>query len=306
MPFIEQRVAGVCAAALTPLTDRLEPDHAALVAHCRRLLANGCDAINLLGTTGEATSLSVKARIAAMEAIAGAGLPLARFLVGTGAAAFDDAVTLTQAAVQLGYSGALVIPPFYFKAIADDGAFRYYGKLIERVADERLRLYLYNFPQLSGFAFSPGLVARIGAAFPQTLAGLKDSSGIAGYAESVVAACPAIDVFPSSEVVLATARAAGFAGCISATLNLTAPLAARVWRDGRDAVADLDGVRAAITKHQIVPALRAVIASIDADDSWLRVIPPLIELDTSTAAALMSELGAMPAYRAVREMYACA
>src|ERR1035438_10440121 len=111
----DQRVGGVCAATLTPFDGRCGPDPDALVAHCRRLLANGCNAINLLGTTGEATSLSIAARLGVMEAIAESGLPLARFLVGTGAAAFADAAILTRAAVEFGFSGALVVPPFYFK-----------------------------------------------------------------------------------------------------------------------------------------------------------------------------------------------
>lgn len=306
MPFFEQRVAGVCAATLTPLTKRLEPDHAALVDHCARLLAGGCDAINLLGTTGEATSLSLAARIAVMEAVAGAGLPLTRFLVGTGAAAFADALTLTQTAVRLGFAGALVIPPFYFKSIVDDGAFAYYARLIEAVDDDRLRLYLYHFPQLSGFGFSADLVRRLAAAYPATIAGLKDSSGSPGYAESIVTGCPSIDVFPSSETTLADAAAHGFAGCISATLNVSAPLAARVWRGDTGAAPALGAIRSTIAKHQLVPALRAVMASLRADDRWLRVIPPLLELDSGSAAKLVAELDRNLAFRSVREAFACA
>ncbi len=305
MPFSEHRVGGVCAATLTPLDARLEPDHAALVAHCRRLLADGCDAVNLLGTTGEATSLSVAARIGVMEAVAASGLPLERFLVGTGAAAYEDAVRLTRSAVELGFSGALVIPPFYFKSIVDDGAFRYYAGLIDRVGEERLRLYLYHFPQLSGFGFSPALVARLAATYPRTVAGLKDSSGAAGYAESIVAACPSIDVFPSSEAGLGDARAKHFAGCISATLNVSAPLAARVWRGAVDDAPALGAIRATIARHQLVPALRAVLASLSADTTWLRVIPPLVELDAGAAATLVTDLDRWPEFARIREAYAC-
>ena len=304
MPILEQRLTGVCAATLTPLNAAHEPDHAEIITHCRRLLANGCDAINLLGTTGEATSLPVAARLSVMEAIAASGLPLGRFMVGTGAAAFADALTLTRAAVEFGFAGALVIPPFYFKNITDEGMFAFYDALIERVGDRRLRLYLYHFPQLSGFAFSPALVARIAAAFPQTLAGIKDSSGAAGYAESIVAACPSIDVFPSSESALADAESKGFAGCISATLNVSAPLAGDVWRGGHGSAAALGEIRALLTRHQLVPALRTVMAALRADDGWLRQLPPLAPLAPPDARELLESLDAIPAFGAVRRTFA--
>jgi 4-hydroxy-tetrahydrodipicolinate synthase len=305
VPFSEQRIGGVCAAALTPVDERGQPDHAALVAHCRRLLASGCDAINLLGTTGEATSLAVDARLAAMQAVAGSDLPVDRFMVGTGAAALADARVLTRAAVELGFGGALVIPPFYYKDIGDDGVFTYYDRLIAELGDPRLRLYLYHFPQLSGLGFSPSLVARLAEAFPQTIIGLKDSSGVAGYADSIVAACPALDVFPSSESTLADARARGYAGCISATANISAPLAARVWAGSRDSATALTAIRSAIVRHPIVPAVRAVTASLLADESWLRSIPPLVKLDSAVAARLVAELDMIADFASVRDVYAC-
>src|SRR5690606_39222590 len=117
-----QRLSGVVAAAATPLNADFTIDTARLVEHCAWLLdGGGCHGINLLGTTGEATSFSVEQRLAAMTAIARSGLPLERFMVGTGAAALADAVGLTAAAMELGFAGALLLPPFYYKGIDDDG-----------------------------------------------------------------------------------------------------------------------------------------------------------------------------------------
>lgn len=305
MPFDEQRLGGVCAATLTPLDGGLEPDHHALIAHCRRLLDNGCDAINVLGTTGEATSLSRDERLRIMHAVADAGLPLDRFMVGTGAAAFADAVALTRAAVELGFAGALVIPPFYFKNLTDDGVFAFYDRLVDRIGDRRLRLYLYHFPQLSGFAFSTGLVTRLAAAFPRTLAGIKDSSGAAGYAEALAAACPSIDIFPSSEGALADAKSKGFAGCISATVNVSAPLAQRVWSGDRRPAHALAAIRATMAQHQLVPAIRTVMASLLGDGRWRRVIPPLHPLPELDAARLVAELDMIPEFVSIREAFAC-
>jgi 4-hydroxy-tetrahydrodipicolinate synthase len=305
LPMTEQRLGGVCAATLTPFDSAGAPDCTALIAHCRRLLGNGCDAINLLGTTGEATSLSVRERLDVMEAVAASGLPLERFMVGTGAAAYADALTLTRAATALGFAGALIIPPFYFKNLTDDGVLRYYDRLVAHAGDG-LRLYLYNFPQLSGFAFSPLLVLRLATAFGPVMQGIKDSSGSADYAESVVAACPSIDVFPSSESGLSEAKAKGFAGCISATVNVSAPLAGRVWSGDGERQRALTAIRTSFAKHQLVPALRAVMSSLLADPAWLRMQPPLIELAEPAAARLIAELDMIPDFAGIRETFACA
>ncbi len=306
MPSLEQRITGVCAATLTPLNDRWEPDHALLLAHCRRLLANGCDAINLLGTTGEATSLSVAARFAVMEAVAASDLPIERFMVGTGAAAFADALALTRAAVEREFSGALVIPPFYYKSLTDDGVVRFYDRLIDAIDDSRLRLYLYNYPQLTGFTFSPQIVARLVGAYPAIIVGIKDSSAVPGYPESIIAACPTIDVFPSSEALLADGRARGFAGCISASANVTGPIATRLWHGADPTHATgLTAIRSMLTKHQLIPALRAVAATLFADAAWLRVLPPLIELSPSAASELLAELDTIPEFPLIREAFGC-
>jgi 4-hydroxy-tetrahydrodipicolinate synthase len=241
-----------------------------------------------------------------MEAVAASDLPCNVFMVGTGAAAFADARTLTRAAVELGFAGALVVPPFYYKNLTDDGVFRFYADLIAAVDDARLRMYLYHFPQLSGFAFSPRLVERLVAAFSGTIIGLKDSSGIAGFAESIVAACPGVDVFPSSESALTESKSKGFAGCISATINVSAPLAGPVWRGASDDGAALGAIRGVMAKHQLVPATRAVMASLLDDPAWLRVLPPLIELEADDVRHLLAELDAIPAFRSVREAFAFA
>jgi 4-hydroxy-tetrahydrodipicolinate synthase len=291
--------SGVFCAALTPLNDSLEPDVPAAATHCARLLAAGCNGINLLGTTGEATSLSTGQRIAVMSGIAAAGLPLARFMVGTGAAALEDAVRLTSEALALGFAGQLVIPPFYFKDVLDDGVFRYYAELITRVGDPRMRLFFYNFPQLSGVTIAPAVVARVMDEFPNIVAGLKDSSGAADYAAGVAKQFPGLAVFPSAESGLDTARASGFAGCISATVNVTVPLAARVWA-GSAAPADIAALRflrETIVRYPLIPALRYLTSIIQNDDGWRRMLPPLAPLAPEQCAALDVELAANDAFR---------
>ena len=309
---IARSIAGVCAAAVTPLDAFDGPDLGATVAHCRRLFALGCDAINLLGTTGEAMSFSVAQRLTVMEAVAASGLPLSACIVGTGASALADSVTLTRAAADLGFAGALVMPPFYFKDNTDDGILRFFSRLFELVERPALGAYLYHFPYLSGVSFSPTVVARLCAEFPGRITGLKDSSGVAGYAESIVAAAP-LAVFPSSETTLSVGRSRGFAGCISATVNISAPLAAAVWhgsasesgRMARDQE-QLGAIRAAVAAYPLVPAIRSVLASFSKDPAWKRMMPPLHTLSAADETALAVRLNAVPAYAALREAFACA
>src|SRR6202163_3352231 len=232
------RIRGVVTAVATPVDAALQPDHHALVEHARWLLGNGCDGLNVLGTTGSFASFTVAQRLGIMHALASSGLPLHAMMVGTGASALGDAVELTRAAVALRFAGALVIPPFYYKGVPGDGVFAYLATLIERVGSDALRLYLYNFPANSGVPYTLPLVAPLLATYPNVIVGLKDSSNDADYAAALQREFPQLDVFPSSESVLAASRRAGYAGCISATANITAPLAGALW--SHPGVADAD------------------------------------------------------------------
>ncbi len=302
------RLRGVVAAAVTPLLGGQGPDVPALLSHCLWLLGNGCDGINLLGTTGEAMSLSVAQRLAVMEAVADSDVPVARVMVGTGASALDDATVLTHRARQLGFAGALVLPPFYYKNVADDEVFRFYVTLIERIGEPELALYLYHFPALSGVPISAALIERLVETCGATIVGIKDSSGDRGHAASLARSFPDLDVFPSAETELAGARLQGFAGCISATVNVTAPLARIAWNASRSdaaAAAEVDvalsRLRSAFAAYPLIAAVRFALGALWEDDRWLRTVPPLGSLSVSDGAALMAALGGEPLFRVIFE-----
>lgn len=295
------RIRGVVAAVATPVDDRLQADHRALIEHSGWLLDNGCDGLNILGTTGGFASFSVAQRLGVMRALEQSGLPLGTMMVGTGASALDDTVELTTAAMDLGFSGALVIPPFYYKNVSEDGVFAYFAKLVERVRAPGLKLYLYNFPAMSGVPFTPSLVGRLLAEFPGIVTGLKDSSNDAAYAAALHDALPQLDVFPSSEAVLLNARRSGYAGCISATANVTAPLAGRVWHGaagihrarGAEPPVSIDelqnslaAIRTAISGVPVIPAVHRLLAALHEDTVWHNLMPPLHALTPAEAAAL--------------------
>src|SRR5215472_13390020 len=174
---MRSRLAGVIAAIATAVDSKGEPDSARSTALARFLLDNGCDGLNVLGTTGEATSFSLAQRQRMMSAYAAAGLPLERLMVGTGAAALADALALTRHAADLGFAGALVLPPFYYKGVPDDGLFNFVAALVDGTADRPIPIYLYHFPANSGLPWPIALIRRLRQAFGQRIVGLKDSSG---------------------------------------------------------------------------------------------------------------------------------
>ena len=285
------RLRGVVAATATPVDAEFRPDLERLVRHCRALLDGGCDAINLLGTTGEATAFGVEQRVAVMRAIAESSLPLDRFMVGTGVPALDETVRLTRVACDLGFAGALVLPPFYYPDVSDDGLVAYIDALVAHVGHPRLAVYLYHIPQNTKVPWPLAVVARLRERHGATLAGLKDSAGDLAYSRSIVAALPGFDVFPSSEATLGNATADGFAGCISATVNVTAGESQAAWSgqgsaSGVAAAKKAAELRAIVAGHPLVAAVKSLLAARYRDDAWRRLALPLVALDSDRAAAL--------------------
>ena len=285
--MIATQLGGVWAAVPTPADDRFEPDAPKAIAYYGTLLDGGCDGINLLGTTGEAMSLSARQRLRLMEAVAGSGLPMDRVMVGCGAASLDDAATLTKRAFELGFRAALLMPPFFFRDAGDDGILRFFDTLFARAAPPPQGVVLYHFPRMSGIAFHPQLVARLIEAFPQTIAGLKDSANDPALQAQLLARHPALRVFPGSEGQLVSSAAYGAAGCISGSVALWAPLAREVHRTHDPAkAAALAAKRDAIARFPLGAAVRHRIAVTLADPQWERPFPPLSPLDPATKAAL--------------------
>lgn len=287
---------GVIAAIITPVTGTAQVDTDRLVVRARHMLDHGCDGLNLLGTTGEATSLSLKERMRTMEAVAAAGLPMDRIMVGTGASAMSDAVALSKCAADLGFAAALLLPPFYYKPVSDDGLIGYVGAIVAATASADLPIFLYNFPALSGIPYTVERVSLLLDAFGGRIAGLKDSSGDIGYAEQIAALSPSLSVFPSSEAVLLRARAGDFAGCISATANLNYADCARAFHEGdEEALGRAIAVRTAFSGVPLVPAIKETLARTLQDPALATLIPPLSALTPEQSADLKQRLDKVPA-----------
>lgn len=288
---------GVYAAVLTPLTDRLAPDIPRFVDHCEWLLTNGCDGLAPLGTTGEANSLSVDQRIAMIEALADSAVPMGRAIVGAGSCALADAVRVTRAAVDAGCAGVLCLPPFYYKTPTEDGLFGFFGELIERIGDPRLRLYLYHFPQMSTVPITRDLIARLVTAYPGTIAGLKDSSGDWRNTAAVIRAFPELAIYSGSEQFLLDNLRQGGAGCISATTNMTCRLARAVFTAHGDGDSDADALQETLTEARLtlqqypfVAGLKALMAHRSGAPGWRNILPPLEPLSPMQTEDLLTRL----------------
>ena len=287
---------GVIAAIATAVDERGEPDTARSIALARFLLANGCDGLNVLGTTGEATSFSLEQRRRVMSAYAQSGLPLDRMMVGTGAAALADAVALTRHAAELGFAGALVLPPFYYKGVHDDGLVAGLDAIVSATAARPIPIYLYHFPAQSGLPWHVALIRRLLGSFGDRIIGLKDSSGDMAFAREAAAIAPGFAVFPSTEAALPQARSGPFAGCISATANLNADLCARAYRSGDiAALAQAVAIRNLFDGKPLVAGVKALLAHIHDDPQWARLAPPLSAFPAGDLAAAVSGYDAVRA-----------
>ena len=292
----ERSLRGVIAAVATVIDANGTPDHARSLKLARYLLDNGCDGLNVLGTTGEATSFSREERMGLMSAYRDNGLPMQRLMVGTGAAAVSDAIALTRHAAGLGFAGALVLPPFYYKGVPDDGLVAYIDAIVKATADQPIPLYLYHFPAQSGLPWHVALIRRLLEKHRGRIVGLKDSSGDMAYAREAAQVAPDFDVFPSTEAALPEARTGTFAGCISATANCNADLCQRAWSSG-DPVASEAAVtiRNLFNGKPLVSGIKALLAHIHGDPALSAVKPPLAEPSAADRTAIIAGYDAVRA-----------
>ena len=289
---------GVLAAVLTPMDGDLSPDHAAFAAHCERLLAAGCHGLSVFGTTGEANSLSVDERLAALEALLESDVPAGALLPGTGSCAITDTVRLSRAALEAGTNGVLVLPPFYYKNVGDEGLFRYYAEVVERVGDDRLRLYLYHIPQMTNIDLGLPLISRLIEAYPGVIAGTKDSSADRERITTLCREFPGFSVLAGTETLLLETLRNGGEGCISATVNVTSRLARRVYdahASGHDDEAEalqkhLSELRGSIEAYPVIPALKVLMSDLTGDEAWRNLRPPFSRLHEEQAKELLSDV----------------
>jgi len=296
---VQKRIEGVLSPVITPFRRDLSPDPDRFVKHCKWLMRSGCAGLAVFGTNSEANSMSVEEKLELLEALVKGGVPPASLMPGTGHCALSDSVKMTREAVRLGCGGVLMLPPFYYKGVSDEGLFRNFSEIIERVGDERLRLYLYHIPPVSNVGITLKLIEMLLARYPGIVAGAKDSSGDWANTKAMLDRFKGagFDVFPGSEVFLLDGLRAGGKGCITATGNVNPGPISEVyknWNTGRaDALqAGITATRKIMQKVPMIPALKAVTAHFANDPQWKTVRPPLTELAPEQEKQVITELKA--------------
>jgi len=292
----QKRIKGLLSPVVTPFKSDLSIDPERLVAQCRWLITQNCG-LAVFGTNSEANSLSVNERIALLDALLAGGVDPSRMMPGTGCCALPDTVRLTEHAVKAGCAGVLMLPPFYYKGVSEDGLFRSFAEVIERVGDARLRIYLYHIPPVAVVGITPKLVERLLKAYPTAIAGMKDSSGDWNNTKTMLDAFAksGFDVFVGSESFLLANMRNGGAGCISATANVNPAAIDKLYREWQGSDADaqqaaLDAVRTTVGQYVMIPALKEVVAHYADDPAWVTVRPPLVGLTQAQAASVIDGL----------------
>ena len=303
----DELFSGVIAPVLTPYDANLDPDPVRFAAHAAWLLEDGCTGLAPFGTTGEALSLGLAERRRLLDSLLEGGIDPARLMPGTGLCSIPDTVELCRHAVQAGCGGVMVLPPFYFKGVSDDGVFEHFSEVIDRIGDTRLRVYLYHIPPQAVIGFPVELVGRLIDAFPGVVVGLKDSSGDWSYSEALLAAHPGFRVLSGSEAFLLDNLRHGGGGCITATGNVNARRIRAVFdayeTGGADAdalQAEVSAMRACIQARPVIPTLKHLVAHYRDDPGWAAVRPPFRALPAAEGAevrtALEREHGYAPAF----------
>ncbi len=293
----DARIRGVLAPVVTPFRDDFSPDKGRFIAHCQWLLSQNCG-LAVFGTTSEANSLAAEERSTLLDELVATGVDTSRMMVGTGCCSITETVRLTSQAVKHGCAGVLMLPPFYYKDVSEEGLYRYFSEVVQRVGDPRLRIYLYHIPPIAVVGITPGLVERLLKSYPNAIAGMKDSSGdwnntrifLDAFAKS------GFDVFAGSESFLLSNMRNGGAGTISATANVNPAAIHKLYAEWQNADADdqqakLNVIRDAFgKKYPMISALKQGIAIYANDPAWAKVRPPLVELTAEQATTLAAEL----------------
>ena len=287
-------LSGVWSAAVTPLFVDLTVNYAAMITHYEWLLANGCDGVAALGTTGEANSFTVGERLGVIEAVASSRLAKYKIMIGTGCCALLDTIELTKAALDAGFRQILMLPPFYYKEVGDEALFSCFDTVIQKIGNSVMRVVVYDFPKMTGLEIGTDLLVRLNKMYPQTVVGVKDSSGRWDDMRAVARAIPGFRTFAGTEQFLLPILKEGGAGCITATGNATSILCQDVYaaylsgniRSAEAAQKIATATRLMLQTHGAVPAMKELMAENSGNSDWRNMRPPILPLSVSEVAAL--------------------
>jgi 4-hydroxy-tetrahydrodipicolinate synthase len=293
-----KRLTGVVTPLLTPYAHDLSIAEDLYLDHAAACLAGGSHFLSPFGTTGEAVSNTARERMAILEKLIASGAARAEQLMpGTGLCSLEETVDLTRHTAELGCAAAMVLPPFFYPP-SDEGLYRYYASLIDKLGANAPRIILYNIPQNTGVPLSPALSARLNTAFPEHVVAYKDSSGDWENTQSVIREAPGISVFPASETLLAKAMALGAGGCISATCNSNITAIRGMFDTAEAGDEDtaarlqpgLETHRNAAVAEGLIGGLKSLKAYQSGDTRWLNLRPPHVNAKPEAGVRMAATL----------------
>ena len=290
-------IKGLIAPILTPFDNDLKLDQKMYNDLAHKLMDTGCSGLAPFGTTGEALSVSNKERMLAIEGLINSGIDPKKLIPGTGLCNLPDTIEITKHAIELGCLGVMTLPPFYFKGMSDDGLFDYFEKLIEGVNDNRLKIYLYHIPQVSGVGLSIDLVKKLKSSYPDFIVGIKDSSGVWENTEALLKIKDLI-VYPGAELPVIEAIKLGAPGCISATANLNSIDISRVinlchsgnWDEAEELQKKVKAVRLLFQDYAPIPAQKSLLALQTKNSLWNNLRPPFKQISQNKTTELADKL----------------
>jgi 4-hydroxy-tetrahydrodipicolinate synthase len=295
--------SGVIAPVLTPFGEDGSPDPDRFVEHSEWLLGDGgCTALAPFGTTSEANSLGIDERMDLLEELVESGIEPLNLMPGTGTCSLTDTITLTQHAIDMGCGGVLMLPPFYYKGLSDEGLFKYFAEVIDEISDENLRIYLYHMPQVAGVGFSLELIERLRREFPETVLGLKDSSGDWSNMQAILDRFPGFELFAGNESFLLACLRGGGAGTISAAANVNGAMMRNLFDDWQSSDADavqttVSALRETLQAYPMIPVLKALLAHFRGDPAWAVLRAPNLALDPDRTAEAVRTLAERHGFR---------
>ena len=294
-------IKGVYCAAATPLDANLNPDLAKLADHAKRLIADGCHGVAMLGSTGEANSFSVSERKAMLDAVVQAGVSAEQLLPGTGVPAAPETIELTRHALAAGVRTVVMLPPFYYKGVTDQGLIDSYSRVIDGIGDSRLQVILYHIPPIAQIAIPVDVIGALLEKFPGTFVGVKDSGGDIEHMKMLVKTFPNLSILAGADPFMLPLLKEGGAGCITATSNLVGAQLRTVF-DNFDKAEAGDKVEAAQARivalrnlsnsYVQIPTIKTMVAHRTGDEGWCRVRPPFVALDDQARKAVFALLDA--------------
>ena len=291
----DEKFSGVLSPVLTPFKKDLKPDVKRFIQQCQWLLSQNVS-LAVFGTNSEANSLAVHEKISLLNSLVEAGINPDSMMPGTGCCSLTESIELTSQAINLGCKGALMLPPFYYKEVSDEGIFRNYSEIIQKIGSEKLKIYLYHIPQVSGVGLSINLIDRLVNEYPKVIVGIKDSSGDWENIKNILdRQWDDFRVFTGTEFILLKTMQAGGAGCISATANINPKAIYNLYKNWVSDQAEelqikLNKIRNLMESYPMIPALKSVVAYYSKHKEWNIVRPPLVSLKKDSQEELLQKL----------------